>query len=130
MRTHFYACVLALAGAWPALADGPATLKQARQRWLHGNYDEARTLYQELAKDAKTRTAANIGLSRAWQSEGEYDKAQGVLDAALKEDLKSADLLARQAELYYVRGRWEEAEKTAEGALALSKDHFLARWIR
>src|SRR6185503_5519315 len=80
-------------------AQGP-TLKEARQRLLRGNYGEAQDLYTELAKQPQHRAVATIGLSRAWQSEGEYDKALAVVEAALKELPKHADLLARQAEVF------------------------------
>jgi tetratricopeptide (TPR) repeat protein len=111
------------------LAEG-TTLKDARVRLLHGNYEEARALYEELAKDAKTRAPATIGLSRVMQSKGEYEKALEVLDAALKDNAKDANLHARRAEVLYLRGRWEEAEKAANEALQITKDHFLARWVR
>jgi cellulose synthase operon protein C len=110
-------------------AEGP-TLKEARQRWLKGNYEEARERYETLAKDAKQQVAATVGISRVLQSLGEYDKALETLDAVLKDKPKEADLLARRAELLYLRGRWDDAEKAAEAALAENKDHFLARYIR
>lgn len=112
-----------------ALADTPG-LKEARQRWLHGNYEEARELYQAAAKDLKQLDAAIIGVSRTWESQGEYDKALEVVDIALKDQSKSADLLARRAEMLYSRGRWEEAEKAAATAIDLKKDHLPARWVR
>lgn len=129
MKSLLGACFLVLAA--PALvgAAGP-TLKEARQRWLHGNYEEARSLYEELARDAKTRVLATVGLSRALESKGEYDKALEVIDAALKDAPKEADLHARRAELLYGRGRWEDAEKAAEEALKRNKEHLLARWVR
>jgi tetratricopeptide (TPR) repeat protein len=113
-------------------AEVPAALKEARQLWLKGNYGEAREQYEALLKDDKLRTAATIGLSRALQSEGEYDKAVAVVASALKDSTRVpayADLLARHAELLHLRGRWDEAEKQAEAALAVKKDHFLARWV-
>src|SRR5713101_6536653 len=112
-----------------AWADNPG-LHEARQRWLHGNYEEARELYQAAAKDAQQHDAAIIGVSRTWESQGEYDKALEVVDAAVKEHTKSADLLGRRAELLYLRGRWDEAEKAAAAALELKKDHLPARWVR
>ncbi len=112
-----------------ALAYAPS-LATARARWLQGKYAEARGQYEALAKDAKTKSAAALGISRAWQSEGEYDKALAVIDAALKALPKDADLHARRAELLYFRGLWKEAEATAAQALAIKKDHFLARWVR
>ena len=130
MKYLLSACLL-LAGASFVVAEEP-TLKNARERWLKGNYEEAREQYEKLAKDkdAKNKPAAAIGISLTLQSQGEYDKALAVLDDALKSDAKNADLLARRAELLYLRGQWDDAEKTAEAALAVSKDHFLARWIR
>jgi tetratricopeptide (TPR) repeat protein len=113
----------------PSRADAPA-LADARERLLQGNYAEARAKYQKLLRNAPDRAAATIGLSNSWQAQGEYDKAEQVVAAALKDLGQSADLRARQAELNYLRGRWDEAEKTAEQALRTTKDHFLARWIR
>src|SRR6516162_9739109 len=43
-----------------AYAETP-TLKEARVRWLKGNYAEARTQYEALAKDPKQKLAAAIG---------------------------------------------------------------------
>lgn len=126
---HFCAALFAVVVAIPAAAEEP-TFKEARQRWLKGNYEEARSQFESLAKDAKEQIPATIGLSQTWESEGEYDKALTTVEAALAKNPKSAELLARQAELFYVRGHWKEAEDAAEKALAIQKDHFLARWIR
>src|SRR5262245_34519982 len=122
-------CLLILCVVGAAPPDGP-TLQTARQRWLHGNYEEARAQYEALAKAPEHRAAAAIGVSRAWQSQGEYDKALAVIDLALRDLPKEADLLARRAELLYLRGRWDDAEPAADKALAAQQDHFLARWIR
>ncbi len=105
------------------------TLKEARKAWLEGYYSEAREMYETLVKDVKLRQAATLGLSRALESKGEYDKAMKAVDAALKEMPKDADLLARQAELFHLRGRWDEAEKAAQAALAANKENFLAHWV-
>jgi tetratricopeptide (TPR) repeat protein len=123
------ACFLVLCVPALVVAAEP-TLKEARQRWLHGNYEEARSLYEALARDARTRVPATVGLSRALESQGEYDRALEGIDAALKDAPKEADLHARRAELLYGRGRWDDAGKAAEAALKLKKDHFLARWVR
>ena len=79
-----------------ALQAGAPTLKEARERLLRGNYAEARELFANLAKDAKNKVAASIGLSRAHESEGQYDQALAVIDVALKEAPQNADLLARR----------------------------------
>src|SRR5260370_38460 len=65
MRYLLCAWLCLLAAPLLSLADGP-TLKEARQRWLRGNYEEARSIYEELARDAKQKTPATIGLSNAF----------------------------------------------------------------
>lgn len=105
-------------------------LSEARQRWLRGNYEEARALYEKLAQAPATRAAAVIGLSRTWESQGEYDKALAAIETALVQDAKNADLLARRAEILYLRGRWEEAQRFAEAAIRYHPEHFLARFVR
>jgi tetratricopeptide (TPR) repeat protein len=121
-------CALLLVAT--AAAAEPSPLQEARQRWLRGNYDEAREQYEPLLKNDKLRNDAAIGLSRALQSVGEYDKALSVVEDAVKDSPKHPALLARQAELLYFRGRWDDAEKTADAAVALDGNNFLARWIQ
>jgi tetratricopeptide (TPR) repeat protein len=129
MKHHLSAaCLLLLCAA--AAPAAPPSLKDARERWLKGNYEEALAQYEELAKDAKNKTAATIGVSLCLQSQGEYDKALAAIDAVLKDATKDHALLARRAELLYLRGRWDEAEKAAEAALSTNKEQFLARWVR
>src|SRR5215213_7262855 len=77
--------------------EGP--LAEARQRWLRGNYDEARAAYEKLLADEKLRPAAAVGVARAFQSVGEDTKALAALEVALKADEKNADLLAARADL-------------------------------
>src|SRR5947208_3425393 len=124
-----FSSVLLLVFAVSSFAQGPS-LKDARQRWLHGNYEEAITAFESLAKDAKTKIPATIGLSRSRQSLGQYEKALAVIDDALKDQAGNADLQARRAELLYFHGRWDDADRAAEKALAADKDHFAARWVR
>ena len=107
-----------------------ASLEDARLRWLKGNYEEAQEQYQELLKKPKLEGPASIGLSRACQSQGQYDKALAVIDKALKSLPRDADLLARRAELLHLRGRWDEADKAAIAALARDDKHLLAHWVR
>ncbi|MFL5245430.1 MAG: tetratricopeptide repeat protein [Gemmataceae bacterium] len=130
MKRHYAACLLFFLVPEFLPAAEPADLAEARKRWLHGNYDEARKLYEGLAKDEKSKTAAMIGLSRALQSQGHYDKAEALIADAVRDQPKEADLLARQSELHYLRGRWADAEKAANSALEVNKNQFLARWIR
>ena len=73
--------------------------KQARQEWLEGDYGEAREMYDTLAKDAEDAPARNARPEPGLESRGEYDKAQQVIEALLKDQPKDADLLARLGEL-------------------------------
>lgn len=129
LRASLILTLLPLAGVAAAPAESVAPA-EARERWLRGNYDEARSLYEALAKDAKLKPVAALGLSRTLQSQGEYDAALALLTAALTEFPKDANLLARQADLHYLRGRWDDALKTADAAVAVDKNQYLARWVR
>ena len=100
------------------VAQAGATLKDARKEYQEGNYAEAREMYQTLVKNPKTRFAATLGLSKALEIQGEYDKAQQVIESLLKEEPKKSGLFARLAELHHTLGRFEEAEKDAHAALA------------
>ena len=124
MKASLAACLL-LGLAIPVFAADP-TIAEARLRLLSGNYEEAKELYTELAKAAPTKVKATIGLSRALEAVGEYDRALAAVESLLKTVPKDADLLGREAELLYQRGRWEEAEKAADAAIAANKDrtHF------
>src|SRR5438067_13390724 len=119
---HLCACLVVLAFVPLTPAEGPS-LKDARARWLKGNYEEAHELYQKLAQDSAQREAAALGISRTWQSQGEYDRALAGVEEALTAAPKSPALQARRAELLYLRGRWDEAEKAAEEALRLDKEN-------
>jgi tetratricopeptide (TPR) repeat protein len=126
MMRHLSALLLVL--SVPALA--AADLKSARERFLRGNIEESLSQYEELTRDAKQKAAAVAGLSRCYEAKGEYDKALDIVDDALKTDAKNLELLTRRAELLYERGRWDEALKAAEAALAIDKQSVRARWIR
>jgi tetratricopeptide (TPR) repeat protein len=107
--------------------EGP--LAEARQRWLRGNYDEARAAYEKLLDDEKLRGRAAIGIARSWQSVGDDAKALEVIEAALKKDDKDPNLLAARADLLFDLGRWDEASKDAAAAIKLKPDQFLAHWV-
>src|SRR5262245_17050058 len=126
MRTPLAACLLALF----ATSATYASLDKAREAWLRGRYVEAEEQYEKLLADAKTRAAASVGLSKAFASQGKYDKALDAVDAGLKKDPKDAGLLARRAELLHFRGDWDDAVKAADAALAADAKNFLARWVR
>lgn len=124
MRPFLLACCLF---GWASNDIGAAApLADARQRWLRGNWAEARALYES----APAGPQQAIGLSRVCESEGELDAAAADVDRALKSSPNDAALLARSAELSYRRGRLDESLRSAEAALAVQPEQFLARWIR
>jgi tetratricopeptide (TPR) repeat protein len=112
------------------LAHAGGSLKEARQLWLRGNYAEAREMYGDLVKAGKDKTAAVIGLSKAHQSEGDYDKALRVVEDGLKQQGNDPGLLARRGEVLYLRGRWSEAEKAAQAAIDAQDANYLGRWVQ
>lgn len=114
----------------PLFADGEPTMAAARKRWLRGNSAEAREILDTLVKDPKQAVPAAIVLSRTWESDGEYAKAADVIEGALKAAPDQVDLLARHAELHYRHGRFDEALKSANAAIAKQTDNFPARWVR
>jgi hypothetical protein len=60
--------------AAPLQAEG-ASLGEARELWLTGKHAEAEEQYESLVKEPDTAVAAAIGLSRCFESVGEWDKA-------------------------------------------------------
>jgi tetratricopeptide (TPR) repeat protein len=103
----------------------PAELTRGQERLLHGNYSEARELFQPLVEK---EPAAVLGLSRAWRSQGDYDKAEQVLQQGRKRWPTDSRLLAELADLNYLLGRWEQAQQLAEKALS-GEGRFLAHWV-
>jgi tetratricopeptide (TPR) repeat protein len=104
--------------------EGP--LAEAKQRWLRGNFAEARAGYEKLLGDEKHASAAAVGVARTWLSEGNHEKA---LDALKKAD-GDADLLAARADVHFQTGKWDEAAADADAAVKLKPDNFQARWIK
>jgi cellulose synthase operon protein C len=127
---RYLSAFLAIVCSVPSAHGQGVTLQEARQRLLRGNYAEARAHFEALAKDTKYKVAATVGIYQCFLSEGEYDKALAVVDAALKADPDLAALETRRGEVLYLRGRWDDAEKALDGALSHDKEQFLAHWIR
>jgi tetratricopeptide (TPR) repeat protein len=129
MRTLCAGLFLSLVLPLAVRADDPS-LKSARNLMLRGSLEEAATQFETLAKTPANKSAATIGLSRCHEFKGRYDQALEVIDSALKDSPKDVPLLARRAEVLYLRGRWDDADKAAEATLAIDKQDVHARWVR
>ncbi len=134
MRTSLAALLLLAFGTvataqpkkWSA---GP--FAEARQRLQKGNFEEARVAFEELAKkDAKLAPDAAVGIAAAHRAVGDADKAFTTLSDALKAAADNPNLLAARADLYFEVGKWDEAEKDADAAVAKKDDQLLARWTK
>ena len=112
-------------------AKEPSPLAEAQRRLLKGNYEEAREAFAELAKkDAKLKPGAAVGTAVTYRLVGEYARAVETLDAAVKEAPKSAELLAARGELLYELGRWDDAEKDVDAAIAADANTARGRWVK
>jgi tetratricopeptide (TPR) repeat protein len=89
-----------------------------------GKYAEAREIFECLASDD---AKAVQGLSQTLAAVGRYDEAIRLLAAAAG---ASADLHAELAGLALAGGDYLIADTHAEIAIALERNHLLARWVR
>ena len=127
-----FALIVALLPA-AAAADPPkwsaGKLTEARQRLQRGSYDEAKVQFAKAAADPKLKPAAAVGTSRAQRAVGDA-AALDTLTAALTESPKHPDLLAERGDLHFAAGRWDDALKDADAALALKEECLLAWWVK
>lgn len=128
MRT--LAALFILVTATPLLPAGEPTLAQARERWLRGNYAEARGLYETLAKKPAAFVPATVGIAASLRSEGRHDEALALLEAALGKEPGSSPLHAARADLLFHLGRWADAQADVKKALAADKENFQAQWVQ
>lgn len=107
----------------------PEGLVEPYQRLLKGNYEEAREQFlAAIESDKELLPLATVGIARSYQELGEYEAALEKVNKALEKAKDHPDLLAARADLYFQTGRWEEAEKEANAAIAKQDDQLLARW--
>lgn len=132
MRSLFVLMIFSGLSPLLAQADKPALpnpLAEARTRLLKGNYDEARSGFEQFLKDGTHGPAAAVGIARCWRATGEYDKAHKALDQALTQHAGHPVLLAERGDLFFSLGKWDEARDDATAAIAKKPDQFLARWV-
>ena len=104
-------------------------LAAARDRLLHGNYAEAKTAFERLQADPATRAAAAVGLADTLRATGDTDPALAALTAAIAAG-PTPELHAARADLLYDTGRFADATRDVDAALAGNKDLLSARWTQ
>ena len=121
-----YVCLPAVCGG-AGFANESSTV--AYRHWLAGRYAEALDGYGRLVKSGDHPVTTAIGLSRAYQSLGQWKRAIAVLESAVKTHPRDPRLPARLAEVRFRLGRYQQAERAARAALKLDADQPLARLI-
>jgi len=140
------AAVIAQAGgSAPKLSSKPegpapaaAQIKEARRLLQNGRYAEADEAYAAVEAEAKKapggltpalKVAVVLGRAECLASQGDYVKAIAELTTLASQEPKNAELPARLANLYLIRGDWPAAEAAMRHALTLDANHLLARWV-
>jgi cellulose synthase operon protein C len=115
-----------------------AKFNDARRLLRNGRYAEAEEALAAIEAEEKKapaglNSALKVGLAlykaECQASQGQYAKAIDGLKTAVAGEPKSADLVARLADLYLTRGDWEAAESAMLQAKKLDPDHLQARWV-
>ena len=113
-------------------------MNDARRLLRNGRYAEAEealsAVESQSNKSAAQLTPAQkstviLSKSECQASQGDYVKAIGMLKGAVAALPTNADLAARLAELYLIRGEWEAADAAAAQAQKIDTDHLLVRWV-
>lgn len=106
--TVLVALLLAACAPWQPTLDDPEIAEQVRAPEGGGAsrglqvYPLRNPAVRELEKAAE-----------AARSEGDFDRAESLLERALRIEDRDPELLQRMAELQLSRGRWEQAESYA-----------------
>ncbi len=121
-----------------AVAGITEKVKDARRLLRNGRYAEAEEALAAIEADSKKsagqltpalKTTVILSKSECQASQGDYVKAIGMVKAAVAAEPTNADLAARLAELYLIRGEWEAAEAATVQARKSDTDNLLARWV-
>jgi Tfp pilus assembly protein PilF len=125
-------------GKTAAAAAGATRLQDGHRLLRNGRYAEAEEALAAAEAEAQKKPgglpralAAALALEKAQcqASQGEYAKAIGVLKAITSQQPQDAELPARLAELYLIRGDWEGASASVRQAEKLDSDNLRARWV-
>jgi cellulose synthase operon protein C len=124
-----FVLTVALTSSLFAAEDGAALLSQARTHLAKGRYEEAIEVFERAGKAKADAVAVAIGESQARQAVGAWEEAEKTVDAALAHAPQEPHLLARRAELHFLRGRFAQAEKVAESVRREDRENLLAHLV-
>jgi len=130
------ALLLALASAGPG-GDPAAAFREAGERYLAGDFEEAVRRYQALVEAGWSGAALHYDLGNAWLRAGRPGKAAASWERALRLDPDDAEARANLALVrrpFAARLPWARPEPLAERAAALLSDRqavggLSAAWI-
>ncbi|REK24405.1 MAG: hypothetical protein DWQ45_04185 [Planctomycetota bacterium] len=109
-------------------------IAEARQHLQSGRYAEAIEAYQELDSADDTtpdqRAAIAVARSQALEQTGESEQALSVVEDAVEQTPDSPPLLARLAEIQYLRGDYASAQDSVDAALKSDPDLPLAHLVQ
>ncbi|RFF29101.1 tetratricopeptide repeat protein [Wenzhouxiangella sediminis] len=100
--------LLAACAPWQPTLDDPEIAEQVRAPEGGG---EPRGLQVYPLRNPAVRELEKA--AEAARSEGDFDRAESLLERALRIEDRDPELLQRMAELQLSRGRWEQAESYA-----------------
>ncbi|MCI0717966.1 MAG: tetratricopeptide repeat protein [Acidobacteria bacterium] len=99
------------------LADSGASLETAGQAFLHGNYSEALRAYESLAAvPGSSQTESRQGLLRCLLITGQYERAETLAAAYLKESSETPAWHFFLGRSHVLRGKHAEAKSVFEKA--------------
>ncbi len=117
-----------------ALPDRAYKAVHALFLFQEGRREEAAAEFERIAKAAPLDRDARSRLVAAWLAIGQTQKAEAVLNAALRKNSKDVDALLQRGRFYLAQGRSADAEKDVEAALHFRGDsaeaHFAMSHLR
>ncbi len=121
------ACLILSFAISIASSSGSEGLREARQQFLEGKYDEAESAYRKLSKDDSTRVDAHVGWTDVDDVRGRYREAIERLRGIESDGAKSSDWHTVLAAMLSRVGDYDEAIEHWKRALELSEGNFRAR---
>jgi tetratricopeptide (TPR) repeat protein len=106
-----------------------ADLRTGEQKFLHGNYEGARSDF--LAVRGAERARARLALARVLLRTGDYEGADRELATLVndKDPVVASDATVLRAELWRLRGRLAEARTALESFVASRPEHLRGRYF-